>query len=209
MQAAVVFEVLLHNERLRHRCGIIQVKFSASKQEQDNNDSNPNFGFHRKILIHFLSPLILPVLRVKLTFYSELRAPCQITPRISSQQSAQWFADPPACVCYVRLCSSTNSFLYLSSKHTPTACSRSDHFFDRLVVSADFHQLLFGKLDLTFWQHVQYERLPVRNRRSMIGPRLKYTPTPGRTVKSSAFSNGHNHAYLARWMAVVRANQVF
>lgn len=68
---------------------------------------------------------------------------------------------------------------------------------------------LVGELYLTFRQHIQYQRLSIGNRRSMIGPRFIYTPTPGHIVKLSVFGNGHNHAYLARWMAVMWTNDVF
>ena len=78
-----------------------------------------------------------------------------------------------------------------------------------MCYAADFPQLLFGKLNLAVWQHVQYERFSICNRRSMIGLWLKYTPSPTHTVKSSTLCDGHNHAYLTRWMAVVWTNYVF
>jgi hypothetical protein len=79
----------------------------------------------------------------------------------------------------------------------------------RLSAAADFSQLLVGKLDLALWQHVQYQRFAICNRGSMIGPRFKYTPSPGHSVKSSALGDGHDHANLSRWMAVVWPNYVF
>jgi hypothetical protein len=43
----------------------------------------------------------------------------------------------------------------------------------------------------------------------VIGTRLKYTPTPGHIVESGTLRDRHDHADLAGWMAVVRANYVF
>jgi hypothetical protein len=43
----------------------------------------------------------------------------------------------------------------------------------------------------------------------MVRAWFKYTPSPGHTIESSIPGEGHNHAYLTRWVAVVWANYVF
>ena len=43
----------------------------------------------------------------------------------------------------------------------------------------------------------------------MIRSRLKYTPASSLAIKTSTFSDGHDHAYFARWVAMMWANYIF
>jgi len=64
------------------------------------------------------------------------------------------------------------------------------------------------KLNAALRQHVQYEYFAVRRSGTMSRSGLIHAPTAGSSVKSRIFRDWHNHAYLARRMAMVRAHYI-